>query len=784
MMLLAMATGHPSVDAANPWLPSGERLVGLASGRTNVVPRPTAMRRRAIPGLPDARKRISTRRESGPRPGSIPAFQRFFGGETNAHFGHSVAGVGDLNGDGFDDVAVGAPDERHLGTVTVFYGSPAGLNSKTTWRYDGPGHDGQNGFSISGAGDVNGDRLPDLLVGAPWTKHAGMDGTAFVFHGRREGLAATPDWSAVGQTEGAMFGFAVAPAGDVNGDTIDDILIGDPHGLNPGAAGSKPGHGSAYVYLGSPNGLGRSPAWVHRGRQYGSSFAHAVAGVGDVNADGYDDILVGDHTYSSGHNLNGRVWLFLGSPMGPDPEPSWQVTGVQPDQNLGAALGAAGDLNNDGYADILIAANRTDHDQDDEGIVVAFFGGPDGPGCDPDWVVESNQSAFLWGHSVAGTGDVNGDGHNDIIIGACYGDRSFPDQGVAAVFLGVRGGLSRVPAWSVEGAGREFQLGSSVRAAGDVNGDGYADVIVGSAYHRENIPEEGMALVAYGSVTGLRGGSGWRPPGEVLGFEFKRITFPVPNSFWRWLAAAGLGFGVFWFTRRYYRKQGEIGARIAAERLSARVEERMRIARDLHDRLGAHAAEIRLLATSGGGTSNESTADTLRRSFQRVGAAAAEFSNVLNELVWLTKPQNDTLRALLDRLSDYAASVLSGAEIECNLEMPASVPAITVSTSVRQHTVAMLKEVLTNTIRHARARRVRIRISTAGDLLTLEIRDDGRGFDASAKGMNAGDGLTNLQTRASELDGECEIHSAPGVGTTVHIRIGLRGSPREKQGYD
>ncbi|MEJ2748973.1 MAG: integrin alpha [Anaerolineae bacterium] len=208
-------------------------------------------------------------------------------------------------------------------------------------------------------------------------------------------------WYDEGDQHGAEFSYAVNGAGDVNGDGYDDIIVGSPKY----ATTENPG-GTAFVYYGAPSGLPIQPQWVAGNDVQGSRFGAAVSSAGDVNGDHYDDILIGAYEYTvpdiSNVSHQGRVYLFYSSPDGLGAgDANWTFTGDRSDENLGYAVAAAGDLNGDGYDDIVVGARRYEQDDKKVGAVFVFYGSASGlTQTTPDWMVIGDDPGADFGASV------------------------------------------------------------------------------------------------------------------------------------------------------------------------------------------------------------------------------------------------------------------------------------------------------------------------------------------------------------------------------------------------
>jgi len=429
------------------------------------------------------------------------------GNQASAFFGISVGTAGDVNGDGYADVIVGAysydAGQTDEGRAFVYYGSASGLSQQADWTGESDQAGALYGFSVAGAGDVNGDGYADVIVGAYQYDNGQTDeGRAFAYHGSASGLAPAPGWTAEPDQSQARFGWSVASAGDVNGDGFADVIVGAPFYDN-----GQTDEGRAFVYHGSASGLAIAPSWTAESDQAGAQFGASVAGAGDVNGDGYADVIVGAPFYDNGQTDEGRAFLYRGSASGLETAPSWTAESNQTSARFGASVAGAGDVNGDGYADALVGAPLYDNGQTDEGRAFAFYGQAAGLGTAAAWTAESNQTSAQFGASVAGAGDVNRDGFSDVLVGAPLYDNGQADEGRAFVYHGSSSGLGTAASWTGESDQAGAQFGASVAGAADVNDDGYSDVLVGAPLYDNGQTDEGRAFAWYGGAGGL-GASG------------------------------------------------------------------------------------------------------------------------------------------------------------------------------------------------------------------------------------------------------------------------------------
>ena len=422
------------------------------------------------------------------------------------YFGTSAAGAGDVNGDGYADVIVGAGGfDSGRGKVYVFHGSTSGPSASADWTATGGTTDERFGVSVAGAGDVNGDGFSDVIVGANQWK-VGI-GKAYVFTGRAGGLGASSVWDAVGESTGDYFGSVVAGAGDVNGDGHSDVIVG-ADGYDDGAQANA---GRAYVYEGGASGPDSSASWMATGENGDDRLGRTVAGIGDVNGDGYADVIVGAPFTTAG-SRRGRTFVHLGSDSGPSTDYDVRGMGVSDNDLYGSAIGGAGDVNGDGYADLIVAAPGHDAGTA-QGKAYVYHGSAVAVRGTIGWFTTGETGADQLGYAIAGIGDVNADGYSDVAMGAPgYGGN---DNGRVYIFLGSRAGFSSFADWTVTGEGIANRLGSAVTAAGDVNGDGYGDLLIGAEGHPAG-SSQGKAYVYYGSELGLSTSPDWSVQGESM----------------------------------------------------------------------------------------------------------------------------------------------------------------------------------------------------------------------------------------------------------------------------
>ncbi len=434
----------------------------------------------------------------------VPAMDNSRGIDTsaNAHF--------DVNGDGLDDVVVGshlaAPEGlRDAGTASVFHGSLRGISRLPARVLAGVVEFDAFGQSVATAGDVNGDGYGDLVVGATGDARGARIGAgrASVFYGSATGVESVPAWVLEGVSALDRFGSSVASAGDVNRDGFGDLVIG--------AKGARHGGrfeaGSASVFHGSASGVNRVPTTVLEGVEESERLGHSVASAGDLNGDGFGDLVIGAPGASpSGRWSAGSANVFYGSLRGVLRDSVRVLEGPSEFDTFGFSVASAGDINGDGYGDLVVGTLGVDPSRrGDAGIASVFHGSVRGVSASPTRVLRAAAALERFGVSVASAGDVNGDGFADLVIGAdgaAPGGRFY--AGTASVFYGSVGGVAMSPARVLEGVGEREFFGGSVASAGDVNGDGFADLVIGAWGASPGGREfAGSASVFHGSILGV-----------------------------------------------------------------------------------------------------------------------------------------------------------------------------------------------------------------------------------------------------------------------------------------
>lgn len=434
---------------------------------------------------------------------------RLQGDESGEQSGWSVAGGGDFNGDGYHDIVVGArysdPDTgTNAGRTYLVHGGPAlppvvPLGT-AVFVFEGVNQNDYSGHVVAFAGDVDGDTLADFLIGAPNAELTGSNGgESYLVTG---GAALVSPWSlgnadmvARGVDSSDFSGWDLAGAGDVNGDGWDDIIIG-AYGADEAGQSFT---GASYLLFGGENMA--SQLWLtgadvrFDGIDSSDISGTSVSSAGDFNGDGYADLLIGapDADLPTVANT-GETYIIYGAPDLPAvlslADADVRLDGFDASADAGEVVSGVGDVNGDGYDDVVVAAPRTEVDtfaQAGQSFVV--YGGPAVPPvidlAMADVRVPGVQYLARSGAALSGAGDFNGDGFADLLIGAAETDID-GDEERGEVYL-ILGGPVLPPLLSVTEADLRFEgispddfAGRSVSAAGDVDGDGYGDILIGA----------------------------------------------------------------------------------------------------------------------------------------------------------------------------------------------------------------------------------------------------------------------------------------------------------------
>jgi Ca2+-binding RTX toxin-like protein len=472
-------------------------------------------------------------------------------GEAAGDYAGVVSSAGDINGDGFGDIIVGSyfnsSGGTHAGAAYVIFGKAAGFGSlvslaglTTTDGFKIQGNFASDfaGVSVSSAGDFNGDGFADLIVGANGNDDGGtFAGAVYLIFGKASGfgagfdlssLSATAGFEIQGDVAGDFAGQSVSSAGDINGDGFADILIGangnDSGGTNAGAAYVIFGHSGGFGFL-DLTSLTVAAGFKIQGDLAGDDAGFRVSSAGDINGDGFADMLVGAYGNDGGGSYSGAAYVIFGKALGFGTlidltglaaTDGFRIQGNALGERAGISVSSAGDVNGDGFADILVGASFNSTGGNLAGAAYVVFGKASGIGSLVDlaslgassgFKIQGEAASDLAGVSLSSAGDVNGDGYADIIIGARGNDSGGAQAGAAYVIFGKAGGfgtlldlahLAATDGFKIQGDAAGDNAGVSVSAAGDVNGDGYADILVGASLNDGGGTDAGAAYVIYG----------------------------------------------------------------------------------------------------------------------------------------------------------------------------------------------------------------------------------------------------------------------------------------------
>ncbi|MDX2050548.1 MAG: FG-GAP-like repeat-containing protein, partial [Rickettsiaceae bacterium] len=393
----------------------------------------------------------------------------------------------------------------------------ATLTSSQGFWLQGINTNDYTGSSVSNAGDVNGDGYSDMIIGA--SGYSSYAGRAYVIYGgpalasiNLGSLTSSQGFTVDGINTNDETGVSVSSAGDINNDGYYDVMIS--------ASGYSSYAGRTYIIYGGSSlqninlaSLTSSQGFLVQGANSNDHLGFSVSSAGDLNNDGYDDMIIGAYGYSSGA---GRTYIIYGGSSLQNinlasltSSQGFWVQGINSYDNTGSSVSSAGDINNDGYADIVIGAPSYNLDNRYTGRAYVIYGGSSLQNIN---LASLTSSQGFWvqgintydrtGSSVSSAGDINKDGYSDMIIGAygcsSYAGRAYVIYGGPALASINLASLTSSQGFWLQGINTNDYTGGSVSSAGDINKDGYDDMIIGADGYSSGA---GRVYVIYGGAT-------------------------------------------------------------------------------------------------------------------------------------------------------------------------------------------------------------------------------------------------------------------------------------------